>query len=65
MQPHSGADANLVAFWAILVHRVQDKEIEKLGKKSLDELSSEEYERIRMLMLQQKMMGLALDSGGI
>jgi len=64
VQPHSGADANLVAFWAILVHRIQNKEIEKLGKKSLDDLSPEEYERIRMLMLQQKMMGLALDSGG-
>src|SRR5690349_15249932 len=35
VQPHSGADANLVAFWAILVHRVQNKEIERLGKKSL------------------------------
>ena len=64
VQPHSGADANLVAFWAILVHRVQNKEVEKLGKKSLDELTPEEYERVRMLMLQQKMMGLALDAGG-
>lgn len=64
VQPHSGADANLVAFWSILVQRVQNKEVEKLGKKSLDELTPEEYERIRMLMLQQKMMGLALDAGG-
>lgn len=64
VQPHSGADANLVAFWSILVERVQNKEVEKLGKKSLEELTPEEYERIRMLMLQQKMMGLALDSGG-
>ena len=64
VQPHSGADANLVAFWAILVHRIQNKEVERLGKKNLDELSPEEYERIRMLMLQQKMMGLALDAGG-
>lgn len=64
VQPHSGADANLVAFWAILVQRIQNKEIEKLGKKSLEELSPEEYERIRMLMLKQKMMGMALDAGG-
>lgn len=27
VQPHSGADANLVAFWAILVSRVQSKEV--------------------------------------
>src|SRR5579872_5023291 len=39
VQPHSGADANLVAFWAILVQKVQSKEIERLGKKTVDELS--------------------------
>ncbi|MCB1085135.1 MAG: glycine hydroxymethyltransferase [Chlamydiia bacterium] len=64
VQPHSGADANLVAFWAILVQRVQNKEVEKLGKKSIDELTPEEYERIRKLMLSQRMLGMSLDSGG-
>ena len=64
VQPHSGADANLVAFWAILVQRIQNKEVEKLGKKSLDELTPEEFERVRELMLKQKMMGMALDAGG-
>lgn len=33
VQPHSGADANLVAFWAMLTYRVQNKELERLGKK--------------------------------
>lgn len=64
VQPHSGADANLVAFWAILVHRIQSKEIEKLGKKSLDELTAEEYEQVRKLLVSQKVMGMALGSGG-
>ena len=64
VQPHSGADANMVAFWAILVHRVQNKEIERLGKKNLDELSPEEYERMRELLLSQKVMGMSLNSGG-
>lgn len=64
VQPHSGADANLVAFWSILIQRVQNKEIEKLGKKTLDELSPEEYERIRQLMLNQKVLGMSLNSGG-
>ncbi|PIS02253.1 MAG: serine hydroxymethyltransferase [Chlamydiae bacterium CG10_big_fil_rev_8_21_14_0_10_42_34] len=64
VQPHSGADANLVAFWSILVHKVQSKEVEKLGKKSIDELSKEEYERIRQLLVSQKIMGLSLGSGG-
>lgn len=64
VQPHSGADANLVAIWAFLVERVQTKEVERLGKKSLDELTAEEYEQIRQLCVNQKMMGLSLNSGG-
>jgi glycine hydroxymethyltransferase len=64
VQPHSGADANMVAFWAILVHRVQNSEVERLGKKSLDDLSLEERERIRHLLLNQKVMGMSLNSGG-
>lgn len=64
VQPHSGADANLVAFWSILIHRVQNKEVEKLGKKSIDELTPEEYERIRQLIVNQKIMGMSLNSGG-
>jgi len=64
VQPHSGADANLVAFWSILVYKVQNKEVEALGKKSIDELTEEEYEKIRKLMMNQKVMGLSLNSGG-
>lgn len=64
VQPHSGADANLVAFWAILTQRIQNREIENLGKKSLDELTPVEYEKVRQLLVNQKVMGLALGSGG-
>ncbi|MCE2983536.1 MAG: glycine hydroxymethyltransferase [Parachlamydia sp.] len=64
VQPHSGADANLVALWAILMHRIQTPEIERLGKKTLDELTSEEYEQVRQLMVNQKLMGMSLNSGG-
>ncbi len=64
VQPHSGADANLVAFWAVLVQRIQSKEVELLGKKTVDELTPEEYERIRKLLVSQKIMGMALGSGG-
>jgi glycine hydroxymethyltransferase len=53
VQPHSGADANLVAFWSILVQRVQTKEVEALGKKTVDELTPEEYERVRKLLVNQ------------
>lgn len=64
VQPHSGADANLVALWSFLVQRVQNKEVEKLGRKSVDELTEEEYEKIRQLLVNQKLMGLAMSSGG-
>ncbi len=64
VQPHSGADANLVAFWAMLVYRVQNKEMERLGKKNLDELSPEDYEKIRQQLVNQKVMGMSLNSGG-
>lgn len=64
VQPHSGADANLVAFWAILVQKVQSRELLRLEKKSIDELTPSEYESIRKLLVSQKVMGMALGSGG-
>lgn len=64
VQPHSGADANLVALWAILLHRIQNPALEKMGKKSLDELTPDEYETIRQLLVNQKLMGMSLNSGG-
>ena len=64
VQPHSGADANLVAFWAMLVYRIQNKEVERLGKKNIDEFTPEEYEQVRQLLVNQKVMGMSLNSGG-
>lgn len=64
VQPHSGADANLVAFWAILIKCVQQKEVEKLAKKGIEELTPDEYETIRQLLVNQKVLGMSLNSGG-
>ncbi len=64
VQPHSGSDANLVALWSILVQKVQNKEVEKLSKKNAMELTKEEYEKIRQLLVNQKVMGMSLNSGG-
>lgn len=64
VQPHSGADANMLAYWSILVQRVENKELEKLAAKNVDALSEEEYEKIRLLMNQQKILGMGLSSGG-
>jgi glycine hydroxymethyltransferase len=64
VQPHSGADANLLAFWAILTKRIQSKELERLQKKSLDDLTKEEFESLRQELVNQKLMGMAMSSGG-
>ena len=64
VQPHSGADANLLAFWTILTQRVQSKELDRLHKKSVDEMTAEEFEQLRQLLINQKLMGLSLNSGG-
>jgi glycine hydroxymethyltransferase len=64
VQPHSGADANLVAFWAILTQSVQNPLVEKLGKKNLEELSDQEFESLRQLLCNQSFMGMSLGAGG-
>lgn len=64
VQPHSGADANLVAFWSILIKRVETPFIEKLGKKSVFALTPEEFETMRKQFSEQKLLGMALDCGG-
>ena len=64
VQPHSGADANMVAFWAVIVQRIQNPALEKLAVKNVNALSDEEYEKIRQLMVNQKIMGMSLNAGG-
>lgn len=63
VQPHSGADANWIAFSAILTTRIQKPYLEKRGKK-LMELSSEEHEELRREMTNQRMLAMGLGSGG-
>ncbi len=64
VQPHSGADANLVAFWSILVQKIQTKEVDRLQKKRLDDLTDQEHETLRQVMMKQRMLGMSLESGG-
>ena len=64
VQPHSGADANLVAFWAILRKHVQAPIMERLGQTNLLELSKDEWDEIRAALGSQRMLGLDLYCGG-
>ena len=63
-QPHSGIDANLVAFWAILATRVEGPALEKLGAKNVNDLSEADWETVRHELGNQRMLGMSLDAGG-
>jgi glycine hydroxymethyltransferase len=64
VQPHSGIDANLVAYWSILTQRVEEPAIARLGKKTTAELTSDEWETLRRELGNQTMLGMSLDAGG-
>src|SRR5512133_794714 len=64
VQPHSGIDANLVAFWAILAHHVETPGLAKLGAKNVNELSEADWEDLRHQLGNQRLLGMALDAGG-
>src|SRR6188508_689436 len=63
-QPHSGIDANLVAFWSILAHRVEGPWLEKYGAKNVNDLTDEDWEKLRHELGNQRLLGMALDAGG-
>jgi glycine hydroxymethyltransferase len=64
VQPHSGSDANLVAYWAILSARVQSPGLERLGKSDPSELSADEWAALREDLGNQRLMGMDYYSGG-
>ena len=44
VQPHSGIDANLVAFWAILAQRIESPALAKAGAKHVNDLTDEDWQ---------------------
>ncbi|WP_435741585.1 glycine hydroxymethyltransferase [Nocardioides sp. SYSU DS0663] len=64
VQPHSGIDANLVAFWSILAHRVEGPWLERAEKKNVSELTEEDWEALRKELGNQRLLGMSLDAGG-
>ena len=64
VQPHSGADANLVAFTAILKARVESPALEKLGTTNPADASAEEWVKLRSELGNQRILGLDYYSGG-
>ena len=64
VQPHSGIDANLVAFWSILAKRVEAPFLVDHAVKHVNDLSEADWEVLRHSFGDQRMIGMALDSGG-
>ena len=64
VQPHSGADANLIAFWAILQAKVGTPLMDEIGAGNPANMSRDDWNRVRAAMGNQKMLGLDYYSGG-
>jgi glycine hydroxymethyltransferase len=63
-QPHSGIDANLVAYWAILTTRVEAAGLAEAGGKHVNDLSEADWEALRNKLGNQRLLGMSLDAGG-
>jgi glycine hydroxymethyltransferase len=64
VQPHSGIDANLVAFWAILAQRVEQPALAEAGVRHVNDLGADPWEQLRRAYGAQRMIGMSLDAGG-
>jgi glycine hydroxymethyltransferase len=64
VQPHSGIDANLVAYWSILAKRVERPFLDEAGAKNVDALEPDAWAQLRAQFGSQRMMGMSLDAGG-
>src|SRR4029453_2812197 len=64
VQPHSGIDANLVAFWAVLAQRVELPALERAGGRHVTELTDADWSTLRRALGDQRMLGMSLDAGG-
>ncbi|BBH15854.1 serine hydroxymethyltransferase [Nocardioides baekrokdamisoli] len=64
VQPHSGIDANLTAYWAILAHRVEGPWLQNAGVKNMNDLSEADWEKLRNELGNQRLLGMSLDAGG-
>jgi glycine hydroxymethyltransferase len=63
-QPHSGIDANLVAFWAVLSQRVEAPALAEAGVRQVNDLSEQDWAKLRAAFGNQRMLGMSLDAGG-
>jgi glycine hydroxymethyltransferase len=64
VQPHCGADANMLAYWAILSTRVETPALAKYGETNLYKLSDAQWKELKADLGNQRLLGLDYYSGG-
>jgi glycine hydroxymethyltransferase len=64
VQPHSGADANMVAFTAILLAHIQLPMLAELGLTDPTNITDDDWGKIRGKVLNQKLVAMDYYSGG-
>lgn len=76
LQPHSGSNANLIAYWSILMAKVIEPYIKRLNginfgtfekekpTKTIKNLTREEWDVVRRYCAEQKLLAMSLDAGG-
>ncbi len=63
-QPHCGADANLLAYWAILSTRVETPALARYNETNLYKLSDAQWKELKAELGSQRLLGLDYYSGG-
>ena len=64
VQPHSGIDANLTAYWTILSHHVETPGLEEFGARTVNDLTQDDWDTLRHRFNDQRAIGMSLDAGG-
>jgi glycine hydroxymethyltransferase len=63
-QPHCGADANLLAFMAIIFERIQLPWLHRFSYKTIESLPADKFEELRKACMNEKLLGMSLSCGG-
>ncbi|MDR1858521.1 MAG: glycine hydroxymethyltransferase [Treponema sp.] len=64
VQPHCGADANMLAYWAILSTRIEKPALEKYGTTNLYKLTDAQWKELKSALGNQRLLGQDYYSGG-
>ncbi|MDR2729796.1 MAG: glycine hydroxymethyltransferase [Treponema sp.] len=64
VQPHCGADANLLAYWAILSAKVEKPALDAVNETNLYKLNDTQWKELKIKTGSQRLLGLDYYSGG-